>query len=261
MSQLQTLQLKFHEYLLDPEHHPDIQDSIVSTEKVSAQTRLSIYSNAYRLRLLGLLAMDYPFAQQLMGESLFDELGNEYIDVCTPDHYSPIYFSRHFSRFLAEHHLEQALYAEFAALEWGLLEVLLAEDTPHLEATTLAETPPEDWPGLTFKLHPSFKIIPMRTNAPEFYRAMLKEGALPEEVIIEQNTAATHWAIWRFERSPYFQSLTPEQAGMLQAIQTKQSFIELCAGLCEQFHFSEEQAGQFTAQNLHYFIQWHIFAA
>jgi hypothetical protein len=259
MSQLARLQQDFHAYLLDPENNTGIVSAIVSTENVSAQTRLAIYSNAYRLRLLGLLAMDYPLSQRLIGETAFEQFAREYIDQCAPDHYSPIYFSRHFSRFLTEHHQDKTLYAEFVALEWGLLDALLAQEGGHLAVTDLAKIPPENWAALQFTLHPSFTIKGMRTHAATLYRAMIKEPEMKEDGLPESmisGATSTVWAVWRFERQPYFQSLTPEQAWMLAAIKQEQCFADICMGLCTTFDLSEQAAGQLAAQMLFHFIQW-----
>ncbi|MCI0590089.1 MAG: DNA-binding domain-containing protein, partial [Gammaproteobacteria bacterium] len=48
-------------------HSTEILDQIVGTEKASAEVRLAIYADGYRLRLLEALKKDYPALNTLMG--------------------------------------------------------------------------------------------------------------------------------------------------------------------------------------------------
>ena len=82
MSDLLALQNTFQDFLLR-ESQP-IQQMIVSTQKVAATTRLSIYSQAYRVRLVDALASSYPILQAHMGDECFEEMGNLYSSLFPP---------------------------------------------------------------------------------------------------------------------------------------------------------------------------------
>src|SRR5579862_3161955 len=101
MTNLMNLQNKFQSYLINSNN--DIRLDIEETKKVSATTRLQIYSNAYRFRLIEALASNYPVLQKYLGADSFQELAIQYIDEHPSTFRSIRWFGNQLENFLREH--------------------------------------------------------------------------------------------------------------------------------------------------------------
>lgn len=72
MSRLAQLQADFQAYLMDEDKGAAFKNCIVDDAKVGVKRRLSIYADAYRLRIIEALANSYPKLKALLGDDLFD---------------------------------------------------------------------------------------------------------------------------------------------------------------------------------------------
>jgi hypothetical protein len=228
-SRLRRLQEDFHGYLL----HPDgrMRDDIVGTRTVSADARLRVYAEAYRLRLLEALRVDYPVLHTLYGDEDFERLGLAYIERHPSRHFSIRYFGRHLSRALGEdaRFRDSSFLAELAAFEWALGEAFDAADSPVATLGEISAIAPEAWPDMCLRLHLSLRRLDLRWNVPPVWKAVSEgESPLPWQCAEVPLT----WAIWRKGLETYFRSLTPEEAWMLGAVLQGQCFADLCEGLC-----------------------------
>src|SRR5579871_4803975 len=145
MKSLLTLQNQFQEHLLHSQN--DIFNQIVNTEKVSTDVRLSIYSHAYRSRLLEALALNYPSMQIYLGSEQFETLGNAYVDRY-PSHFRSIrWFGDQLENFLREHapYNEYPHLYELAKVEWIMTLVFDAANSDVFKLENLASIPPESW--------------------------------------------------------------------------------------------------------------------
>ena len=64
MTHLRELQLRFQDYLIGGAE--DIEQDIISTADALAEHRLATYYNAYRIRLIDCLAVDYPALEKYL---------------------------------------------------------------------------------------------------------------------------------------------------------------------------------------------------
>src|SRR5688572_873990 len=87
---LYELQKKFQDYVLSPQ--PGMEREIVSTPEADAKTRLEIYSDAYRLRLIEALATDYVAVKTLAGEEQFERLARAFIETHPSTYYNVRWF-------------------------------------------------------------------------------------------------------------------------------------------------------------------------
>ena len=84
---------------------------------------------------------------------------------------------------------------------------------------------------------------------------MLEKETLPE--LVRQKTPSD-WVIWRFQMTPYFESITPEQVWMMGAVSQEKTFAEICEGLCKWL--PEEQVADFAAGTLRNWIEKGMFS-
>ena len=80
MSHLAQLQSDFQAYLLDSKKGVAFAQKIINDKKVGAKKRLSIYADAYRLRIIEALETAYPKLGVLLGDDLFDATARSYIN-------------------------------------------------------------------------------------------------------------------------------------------------------------------------------------
>ena len=133
MSGLHRLQNQFQDYLLNS--NPLFQNSIVNTKKIPAETRLAIYANAYRSRLIDALAANYPVLQAHLGCAQFEELGQAYLSAYPSLHRSIRWFGDQLTHFLCKNscYKEIPYLGELAQFEWTLTLVFDATDSTILQ--------------------------------------------------------------------------------------------------------------------------------
>ncbi|MBU1190156.1 MAG: DNA-binding domain-containing protein [Gammaproteobacteria bacterium] len=239
---LHNLQQTFQSHVL----HGDASmlDLISSNVLPSPEARLSIYSNAYRLRLLEALATDYPGLHTLAGDDLFEQIGRSYIAAYPSTHYSIRYFGQHLGRFLAETapYTASPVLAEMARLEWALSLAFDSADDDVLDEAALATLPPESWPGMQLRLHASVQRQNFQWNVAELWTAIdqQRNPEPPQRYLQPQS-----WLIWRRGYQNYFRRLDDTEAWALDYVQAGNNFAMLCEGLCA--YIEPEQIGMLAA--------------
>jgi len=227
---LGELQKTFQQFLLAGE--PAIRHHVTDTERCDADTRLGVYYDAYRLRLIEALETDFVALRACVGDERFDAIGRAYIDVWPSRHPSLRYFGQHLSRFLKEdvRYRDEPVLAELALFDWTLIDAFDAQDVPLLRLDTVGTIAPEDWPTMRFSAHPSLRRIDLMWNAPEIWQAVDAKTELPSPV------RATHpraWLVWRKALNSFFRELPVDEAWSIDALLAGATFGEICEGLTE----------------------------
>jgi hypothetical protein len=245
---LRELQEQLQSHLLNGD--PRIVQRIVSTPRVNAPARLAIYSDAYRLRLLEALRVDFPALQTLAGDAEFERIGRAYLDAHPSGHFSIRYFGQHLSAFLQtdDRWREQPVYAEMAAFEWALGLSFDAADSPLIGVEDVAAIPPGAWAHMRLELHPSLQRLDLLWNVPGLWKAIDEELPPQAPAAADQPLA---WVIWRRELKTYFRSASVDEACALDLLRQGECFATLCEGLCEWV--DETQA---AAQAAIYLRRW-----
>ncbi|HKB82669.1 MAG TPA: DNA-binding domain-containing protein, partial [Burkholderiales bacterium] len=201
--------------------------------------RMAIYRDAYRLRLIEVLGTDYEILHDYLGDEQFNTLASDYIAAHPSTFRNVRWFGGKLAEFLGRspRFAEHPELAELAQFEWSLGRAFDSPDEDAVRFEEVAAVPPEAWPDLRFRPHPSLRTIPLRTNAVAIWKEIGSEGgSCAPETLPEPVT----WAIWRKQHSPFFRSLENDEAWALKALHSQASFGELCAGLCEWV--AEEEA-------------------
>lgn len=232
MARLPRIQGDFQSYLLSGESAA-IEQHVVGTRKVPVATRLGIYGDGYRSRLIEALEASFPVLSQLLGEEDFGTLGTAYV----VSHDSPFFSIRYYGNGLADFLATDPAYAgapvlaEVARWEWAMSEVFDAADADPIGPEALARVVPERWAELRFDWHPSVRRLALAWNAPQIWKAVSDEAEPPE---VELSAEPVEWLLWRQELRTYFRSLQPAEVTALEAARTGESFGELCATLSAQ---------------------------
>lgn len=223
---LRSVQQNFQSYLMTGA--PVIDAIAVSDDIANAQTRLAIYFDAYRLRLVEVLGNDYSALKIVMGDSPFEKMAHAYLDAYPSGTRSIRWFGRHLPEFLrsAMPYAHQPLFADLAFFEWRRGEVFDERDAPSVMQAQIAVVPPEHWPGLRFELIPAHRRLQLEWNAPAICKAVESNTQSPQ---IER--VPSRWLLWRQGLDTYWRSLDDTEAAALDAVSAGASFAEICEGL------------------------------
>jgi hypothetical protein len=219
-----------------------ITRSIVDTPRVNAPTRLAIYADAYRLRLLEALRADFPALHTLAGDEEFERIGRAYIDVHPSGHFSIRYFGAQLAAFLQADGFWRRVpvFAEMATFEWALGLSFDAADSPPTGVGDMAAIPPQAWGEMRLGLHPSLQRLDLRWNVPRLWKAIDEEQP-PRAPVAGDDPQA--WLIWRRELRTLFRSLAVDEAWAIDSVRAGQPFAAMCEGLCE-WHDENHAAAQ-----------------
>lgn len=233
---LRHLQLSFQAHVLHGDQGMIAQ--ISHNVLPSPESRLAIYANGYRLRLLEALSTDFPALHTLAGDDFFELIGRRYIEDHPSSHYSIRYFGRHLSSFLAETEPFSVtpVLSEMARLEWALTLAFDAADDPVLDESAVAALPREAWSTMRLRFHASVQRHEFQWNAPELWTAIDQQQAAEPPQAYAQPRA---WLIWRREFQNYFRPLDDNEAWAVDSIHAGNDFATVCAGLCERGEASQ----------------------
>jgi len=247
MTDLSDLQQRFLNYLL---HADDaIASDIVGGSDEKRARRLSIYYNAYRIRLRGSIETDHPVLGVYLGDDGFDRMSADYI-AKYPSAYTSL---RHFCDRLPEFLRSEPPYSDIGVLsdlakfERLLMDVFDAADATSIDMNTLSDIPAEQWPEMMLRLHPSVRCFATQWNCVDIWRA-IKAGQSPPNSVCSDNQA---WLLWRNDdHLTEFRSVSVDEFHLLNAAINNDTFASLCEALLEWHAVDEvaEKAWQFLSR-------------
>ncbi len=231
MTRLRELQLRFQDYLLG--NSEDITGVIVDTDDALAEHRLATYYNAYRIRLIDCLAIDYPALDKLLGREAFENLALDYLARYPSTHPSVRWFGSRLPEYLRQHYRseEREFLCELADWEWAQTMVFDAAGSDSLfTLDDMARVPPEDWPQLRFAFIPAMRWLDLHWNAPPIRQALDAEGELPQK---QRAAYPLRWLLWRRELTTRWRSLEVDEAWAIEQAAGGAGFAAICEGLLE----------------------------
>jgi hypothetical protein len=230
MSSLPLTEAGFQGYVLGTDS--GIAAEIAGGDEAFRRTRLDIYRDAYRLRLIEVLGSDFPVLKSHAGDEWFEAVATGYVAAHPSVSRNVRWFGAAFPGFLRKQpgHADQPVLADIALFEWTLGLAFDAPDQAAIGFADVAAVAPEAWSGLRFRAHASLRVLELGTNAVAIWKSINGDtpGGPPEPA-----SEPVAWAIWRKALSPYFRSLAPDEAWALSAIREGSGFGEICAGLCD----------------------------
>lgn len=204
-----------------------IATQIKTTDALPAATRLGIYSDAYRLRLIEALESNYPVLAELLGGESFASLGGEYLEQHPSQHFSIRWFGHQLPAFLAATRSDAPWLIELAHWEWATSLAFDAADAPLLTRKDLASVSPTNWPSIQFTVQPSLQRMTLNSNVVELIKAAVASEALP----VAKTAATTQWCLWRRELTVQYRSLDKEECVAVDALIAGANFGAICERL------------------------------
>jgi len=230
MVALQKLQTAFYRQIVAGEE--GVCGQIESSAEMPASERVSIYTNAYWSRLVEVLATDYPALHGILGDETFTELGNAYIAAYPSSYFSLRWFGRSMATFLAAEQpwQGQPWLAELAATEWAFVDAFNAADAEIVTSSDIQQIAPQDWPGLSFRFHPSTACLDVHWRVMAQWQAYRESSPLPA---VEACEAPQTVLFWRHQRVTRYRVLEADEAPLLRRAMDGADFATLCELLAD----------------------------
>lgn len=247
---LKQLQVTLQNYLLNPQSEPD--NLVVETARMGRSTRLGIYANAYRARMVEAMAADYKALKMYLGDDAFETLILAYIDAHPSQYFSMRWVGGKLCEFIqaTEPYREHLDLYELARFEWALCHAFDAIDSTPLRTEALAQLSPEQWSELTLQFAPSLQVLALHTNAPQLWQALNAEQTPPS---VTNVGIAQAWLIWRQQLKLMFRPSDPIEIIALDQFRAGETFGVVCALLAN--HLPEEQVPARAVQLLQQWLQ------
>jgi len=237
VARLESIENDFQSFLLTGS--AEIEKRVVGTQRVPIATRLAIYGDGYRSRLIETLEAHYPALLALVGEEEFAALGRAYVQAHDSSFPSIRFYGGALGAFLAGYpdYAANPWLSELAHFEWAMNDVFDAADAAPVDVQALGLIAPEDWAELGFDLHPSVRRLDLAWNAPALWRALTSAQPHPPP---DAQARPVPWLLWRRELQILFRPLTGLEAEALDAVREGRSFGGICVALCTAL--DEEEA-------------------
>lgn len=253
MTSLRTLQQNLQNLILsDEQDRQPLTSTLIGSEKTAG---LDVYHSAYRLRLCGVLALDFPVLQSAMGKMAFETLCLSYLN----QHVSRSFSVRYLGTWLADFLNQQAwvenhpALAELARFEWGLIDALDAAECPSLQMEDLQTIAPEDRPQLILRAQASVQLYHFNWSITDYYP---KPGSEPGAELVP---ASINCLIWRQAQEVKYRLCEDDEAAAIRAISEGVSFEHLALLLSEQI--DQQQVPQRLADLLSVWINEGLISA
>ncbi len=244
MKALAGLQARFQQHLIDGD--PGVIGDIAGADDEYRQARLRIYYNAYRLRLIAALGVDYPALKSFVGEPAFDKLAAAYIEAHPSTYRNLRWFGAALASFLRSDPTfsTQPVLAELAEFEWAQGLAFDADDARQTSFEQIASVPPMHWPGLRFIAHPSLRLVESHWNVIAIWHAHRDHQRVPAPT---RRKLAESIAVWRRDFKTYFRTLDRDEAWLWRAFAEGMEFGAACTDFAATTGMAEARAAQRTA--------------
>lgn len=216
----------------------EVETLVADQPPLSAQARLSIYGNAYRIRLCQALETDHEMTAWYLGDDQFAEMAEAYIR----SHPSTVKSLRNFGKALPEFLRQELPYeqlpvlGELAAFERLMLDVFDAPDAARADMADLQAIPPDRWPDMRIRFHPSVHLHLTNTNAISIWQALKASNTPPDPV----SKSPSAWVLWRgMDRLSQFRPISDAEHTLLEAAARGLDFADLCESLLPNLPESE----------------------
>lgn len=250
MTSLRELQEQFQTYV--QHNQGSIEQKVIDAPQISVHERVEIYRQGYYLRLTDILEREFSVLKNVLGSPAFENLCRGYIGATPSTHFSVRNYGRDMVKYLSSLPNIDPLHIELAEFEWAFGKVIDGPDGPQITVEDMANVPPEAWAELRLDLHPSLLLVSLRMNTPQIWQALFNNNPDHPVPAVETLPEPVKWMVWRFNQQAHYNNTTPETLLMLQAVQAKKNFSEICEDLCELMEV--EQVAQFTGSTLREWI-------
>jgi Putative DNA-binding domain len=219
---------------------PDGLDGLVVGEGLlPARDRLEIYANAYFYRLLDVFKEEFPATLAVVGEVNFHNLITGYLIDYPPTEPSILHAGRHLPDFIRAHPLSERwrYIGDLALLERTTLEIFHAPDAPVLDAATMRQAPPHEWPRIVMKAHPASRILETKWRVDKTLHA-IEVG----EPWSDPESGPASVIVWRQNSKVNYRVMDRAERAALEVARAGAAFESICEVISAEADGDEDPA-------------------
>lgn len=245
MKQLLEIQKNIQEYVL---YGVPVMDTVDGVDLSFIETRLMIYREGYRARLIEMLGMDFPCVKSLLGEERFEPLLERYLEEAVSQHFLPQYLGEPLSLFLQRTELSADI-VEMARYEYGLIEIQQKKEETPMSVADFAAIPVSRWPNMTFPFLSTLTCFSFSYPIPEM-RDTISQGK--SDGTAPRHISLLDYVVWR-DRHHHIRHrmLEPVEKKALDCLIQGGTFQTLCEVLCAVLPESEV-----SERAVHFMMSW-----
>lgn len=220
-------------------------EEIPDSPKETRQTLFQVYADAYGLRLIEVLATDFPHLKSLMGPRGFDMMARSYIAAHPSHQRNARWFGTEMATFLRSHEVyrRRPVLAELAAIETALNDAFDAPDHGAALPEILMQVAPQNWERLQFRFHPGVRMLALQTNAVRIWMTLKDDTKPPRARRLRQTENVL---VWRQESTSKLRILPPEEAMAWHEASRGVQFGRLCELIA---HFDDPSSAAIRASS------------
>lgn len=228
---LQALQTSFQQTVLNAEC---VGTDWVSTSKhgLSSQSRLAIYHNAYRVRLIDVLMDTFEHTAIYLGDEWFHTLASRFVQSHGSTHDNIGYYGHAFPQFLEEQLPNDLEVAELALMDWTLRRAFDGADSAAMTLDHLQQLINGERVIERLSPVPTLSVTKQRFNTLDIWHAINQDEQPP---VVESLPEAVHVVIWRKGHSPHFRSISLIEATAIASLCAGDTLDAIGITLSEKF--------------------------
>ncbi|MEZ5800822.1 MAG: DNA-binding domain-containing protein [Nitratireductor sp.] len=193
-----------------------------------AAKRLGVYQDAYKLRLIDMLATYHPVLLTYMGDAAFNTMANAYFDQFPSSHANARNVARRLPNFLQAatdyHHI--AALAEIASLERAIEDVFDAPDTHLASLADLQHVDPQSVETMQIVLAPAMEIVSFTSNGYDIFLALKQGNDPPPHEPLEE---PANVLVWRSGENSAFPLAGSRRGNAAEGSNRRRSALPHCA--------------------------------
>jgi hypothetical protein len=217
---------------------------ICAKKQFSPADQLAVYTNAYRYRLYGITAEDYPVLKTHLGDDRFDGLITDFVETVHSDHFNIGRFGAKLPEFVEMQSDIDAFSRELCVLETAISQLTDPLETEALMPEHLAGMTPETLMESILYPREALQLFAFEWAVNDYYRAVKEERPAP---MPEQRP--TYLAVFRHDDTVWRMDLAAQEYTLLQRL-----FSGMPVGMAlEELQAKDKDiAGQLS----HWFARW-----
>lgn len=193
--------------------------------RMSADSRVNVYANAYFYRLLECLYEEFPATLAVVGSDNFSALIRGYLLSWPPTEPSIFYAGRYLPEFISNHSLagRWPFITDLTKLERTILEVFHSADAPPLSDECMRAIPPRQWCSTKLETHPAVRILHNKWRVTEILNAV-ESGTGWNNPEHQQTTVL----VWRQRAQVSYRVVDKVESAALELTSRGASFADIC---------------------------------
>jgi hypothetical protein len=216
---------------------------ICSERPTPALTGLSVYQNAYFLRLKDCLASLFPTIAKIMTTEAFEEICAAYLRTTPPTHYAINRLGEGLADFFShsaqgfDFGVDAAVFHDLARLEWEIERLYDGPQPPTIMAASdLERIDPDHWEELSFEPTTTWSLVKSTYELKPLFEAV-RAGEPPAK----PRQRSCHYIVYRLVEDIFWDEISSDEAAFLNSL-AKESFHTAVMGLAARRGIPAEEA-------------------